>query len=255
MYQTCIFDLYGTLVDIHTEEDRKELWEKLALFYGYYGAFYTGEELRDAYKRLTKEMSEGSVRLRTDSHEAYPELQIEQVFLRLFAERGIDAGMELAVHAGQFFRVLSTDYIRLYEGTKEMLAAVKRAGKKIYLLSNAQRIFTEYEMKALDIFRFFDGIFISSDHGCKKPDIRFFRALLEKYSILADTAVMVGNDGICDMEGAKKAGLATLYIHSNLSPDEENVEADHVQKQMDMREIAEILTKDTADGGGFRIPV
>ena len=28
-YKNYIFDLYGTLVDIHTEEDNQELWEKM----------------------------------------------------------------------------------------------------------------------------------------------------------------------------------------------------------------------------------
>ena len=36
VYDTCIFDLYGTLVDIHTDEEQEELWERLALFYAYY---------------------------------------------------------------------------------------------------------------------------------------------------------------------------------------------------------------------------
>ena len=31
-YDNYVFDLYGTLVDIHTEEDFPKLWEKLALF-------------------------------------------------------------------------------------------------------------------------------------------------------------------------------------------------------------------------------
>ena len=39
-YENYIFDLYGTLVDIHTDEEKTELWEKLAQFYGYYGAVY-----------------------------------------------------------------------------------------------------------------------------------------------------------------------------------------------------------------------
>ena len=39
MYDTCIFDLYGTLVDIRTDENKEELWEKLSLFYAFYGAF------------------------------------------------------------------------------------------------------------------------------------------------------------------------------------------------------------------------
>ena len=75
----------------------------------------------------------------------------------------------------------------------------------MYLLSNAQKIFTEYEMRALDIANYFDGIFISSEHGVKKPDIRFFEKLLETYGICREQAIMIGNDGICDIEGAKEA--------------------------------------------------
>ena len=50
MYETCIFDLYGTLVDIHTDEEKEELWERLALFYAFYGAAYTPGGLRAAYR-------------------------------------------------------------------------------------------------------------------------------------------------------------------------------------------------------------
>ena len=35
-YDNYIFDLYGTLVDIHTDESDTAIWEKLAMFYGYY---------------------------------------------------------------------------------------------------------------------------------------------------------------------------------------------------------------------------
>ena len=33
-YQNYVFDLYGTLVDIHTDEEQQMLWEKMAMFYG-----------------------------------------------------------------------------------------------------------------------------------------------------------------------------------------------------------------------------
>ncbi|MFR2512747.1 MAG: hypothetical protein ACLS9K_13090, partial [Lachnospira eligens] len=42
-YKNYVFDLYGTLVDIHTDEEQELLWEKLALFYGYYDAVYEPE--------------------------------------------------------------------------------------------------------------------------------------------------------------------------------------------------------------------
>ena len=241
MYDTCIFDLYGTLVDIHTEEEKNELWEKMGMFYGYYGAYYQPEELKITFRQLIAQLEAGQRGLREDAHEAHPEIPIEQVFLKLFEEKQITADLTLAVHAGQFFRVMSTEYIRLYDGTEEMLKALKQSGKKLYLLSNAQRIFTEYEMRALHIFHYFDGILISSEHGYKKPDLRFFEKLLDTYGISRSTAIMVGNDGICDIQGAKAAGLSTLYIRSNISPEEELPQADYRLERMDMDQVKQIL--------------
>lgn len=243
MYKYCIFDLYGTLVDIRTDEEQNFVWEKLALFYGYYGAHYKPSEIKAAYKRLTQEAphlgNEGFSR--NINHEAFPEIQIEDVFLSLFKEKSVEADKTLAVHAGQFFRVLSTEYVRLYDGTEEMLRSLKARGKTLILLSNAQRIFTEYEVKALGILELFDKVFISSDYGVKKPDIRFYEIMLDQCQIPVNEGIMVGNDGICDVQGAKAAGLATLYIYSNLSPKEEKPDADFIVDPMDMKAVQRIL--------------
>ena len=74
------------------------------------------------------------------AHEASPEIHIEDVFEKLYEEKDVNPTKELSVHTGQFFRVMSTEYIKLYPGTKEMLKELKKAGKNVYLLSNAQRI-------------------------------------------------------------------------------------------------------------------
>lgn len=241
MYDTCIFDLYGTLVDIRTDENKKELWDRLAMFYAFYGADYTPDELHQAYDCLTEKMSAGKGGIRKDAHETYPEIRIEEVFQELFRKKGADADEVLARHAGQFFRILSMEYLKLYDGTEEMLSALKSSGKKIYLLSNAQKIFTEYEMNALGITPYFDGIFISSEHGCKKPDVRFFEKLIHTYGIDIRRAVMIGNDGVCDIEGAKNAGLATLYVRTEISPKEDIPDADHVLDKMDTKRMTKIL--------------
>ena len=49
-YKNYIFDLYGTLVDINTDEWSAQLWKKMAILYGYYGAAYTFKELGKAYR-------------------------------------------------------------------------------------------------------------------------------------------------------------------------------------------------------------
>lgn len=140
------------------------------------------------------------------------------MFEQLFTDKKVPVDRALAVHAGQFFRVLATEYVRVYEGTKEMLKTLRDAGKKIYLLSNAQRIFTEYEMHVLDIARYFDEILISSDYGTKKPDKRFFDLLTEKYGLDVERSLFIGNDSRTDISGAKGIGMDTFYVCSNISP-------------------------------------
>lgn len=234
-YDTYVFDLYGTLVDIHTEESEKILWEKLALFYGYYDAIYAWDELKAAYEAKVRGKEKALKQtLEEDphyAHEASPEIEITDVFAELYREKGVEADHTLCVHTGQFFRVLSTDYVKVYSGTAEMLAGLKQAGKKVYLLSNAQRIFTEYEMHVLGIAKYFDDIFISSDYQTKKPDKRFYDALIAKHQIDVSKALFVGNDSHTDIAGAKSVNMDTFYVNSNISPkDDMAKDANYVVK-------------------------
>lgn len=236
MYKNILFDLYGTLVDIRTNEEKIEVFEKLSLFYGYYGAIYSPIELQKTYKEITKIEN-------TYSHESYPELQIEYVFLELFERKNIKADLSLAIHAGQFFRALTTEYLKLYDGARELLEKLKKENRNIYLLSNAQRIFTEYEMKYLGIHDYFDKIYISSDYKCKKPDLNFFKEPFNDLNLLKEETIMIGNDHICDIEGAKNYGLDTIYLHSNISPniDPSIVSSNLKLLEMDYEKVYEFL--------------
>lgn len=239
MLDTCLFDLYGTLVDIHTEERMPELWERMVELYAQKGAVYTPRELEEAYFGLVSALETGEGR--RDDHEAHPEIQIERVFRGLYEQKGVPADTALAVSTGREFRRRSTLHIRLYPGAGELLAALKGAGKRVYLLSNAQGIFTRPELSELGIERYFDGIYISSDYGVKKPDRRFFEIALKERHIDPKTAVMVGNDGLCDIAPARALGLRTLYIHSNISPREDPPSCDWALPEMDLQKVREIL--------------
>lgn len=243
-YQHCIFDLYGTLVDIHTDEDNRELWAAMASCYRERGAVYGPEELRGAYRRLVAEAESGGAPLRRDAHEAHPEIQIERVFQRLFQEKGVAAELPQAIQAGRRFRELSTEYIRLYDGARELLTILRQRGCKLWLLSNAQAVFTRWELERLEVSGCFDGIYLSSDYGVKKPSRRFFEILLREQDIDPGTAVMIGNDGVCDIAGARAAGLFTVYLRSNISPVEPVPHASYVLEHMDLKQVQNILTEE-----------
>ena len=69
MYRHCIFDLYGTLVDIRTDERSPGLWEDMAELYRRRGAAWEPEALQKSYFRLIEEL-EGSSAPAGEAHEA-----------------------------------------------------------------------------------------------------------------------------------------------------------------------------------------
>jgi FMN phosphatase YigB (HAD superfamily) len=85
------------------------------------------------------------------------------------------------------------------------------------LLSNAQASFTKWELSKFNLEYLFDGIFLSSYLGIKKPNMAYYNALIEKYSIDTNNAIMIGNDYNNDILPAKELGLKTIYIESNQS--------------------------------------
>jgi len=231
-YTDLIFDLYGTLVDIHTEEN-DTVWEKCAIYFGFYGAHYTGKELKSAFETamLQREAKAGQ------SYECFPDIPFEQVMAQLFRDKGVQENADaLGINAAQLFRICSIEYIRLYPKVLEALAALRAKGCRLWLLSNAQRMFTAYELRHLGLGNQLDGIYISSDYGCRKPDVRFYKALVEEQKLDVTNCLMIGNDRETDIAGAKKIGMDTLYMHTNLTP-------------ADQREADSALSLETAAAG------
>lgn len=216
-YKDLIFDLYGTLVDIHTEESDL-VWEKTAIFFGFYGAHYGTEELKAAFRAAMRRREAQA----GQSYECFPDIPFEQVMAELFRDKGIEEHADaLGVQAAQLFRIASIEYIRLYPQVLEALRLLRQAGCRLWLLSNAQHVFTAYELRYLGLGEHLDGIYISSDYGCRKPDTRFLGALLAERKLNAQTCLMIGNDRQTDIAGAKAMGLDTLYMHTNLTPSDQ----------------------------------
>ncbi len=229
-YETVLFDLYGTLADIHTDEDMSRLWSGFSRYLNVNGADYGSAELKEAYFHLVREkeerlaeklsMDEKHVAARSaDAHEAHPEIELGEVFRALYEDRGVtEVTDELIAQTAVYFRKLSTTHLRLYAGAAGLLRSLRDAGKRVILLSNAQSLFTVPELKVLGIYDLFDRIYISSDHGCKKPDPAFFILPVNEMDLEPASCLMIGNDPVCDVRGALNVGMDAYYIHSALSP-------------------------------------
>lgn len=216
MYKNYVFDLYGTLIDIHTDEEMASLWEKMSIFFASYNAKYKPDELKEKYNKYCKEEKQ---KIQKKYKVTNAEIKVEDIFLRLFNEKSVEVTFQELKCTSKFFRLLSMEYIKLYDGVIELLDTLKSKGKKIILLSNAQRSFTEPELKHLGLYEKFDKIYISSDYHCCKPDIQFYQIMLKDLNLNPKETIMIGNDEITDIKGSFEAGLDSLYIHTNISPE------------------------------------
>ena len=162
------------------------------------------------------DFSEGMIAI---ARQENPDIPFDAVLADLFRAKGVIENADaLGLNAAQVFRIAATEYIRLYDHVLEALNTLRKHGYRLWLLSNAQRAFTAYELRLLGLGPQFDGIYLSSDYQCRKPDVRFFRALLDEQKLDPAKCLMIGNDRETDIAGAMNAGLSTLYMHTNLTP-------------------------------------
>lgn len=237
-FDAYLFDLYGTLVDIHTDEGKASFWRKLAAYCSEKGAQYDAGPLKEAFHAESEELFH-------ESKAAFPEIDLGKVFLELYRKKGIVPDEKTIAETAWFFRRSSTTHLRLYTGASELLVSLRKRGKVI-LLSNAQALFTGPELDLLGIRDLFDAVYLSSDCGCRKPDPAFFAVPFQNDpDLIPERCVMIGNDASCDIDGAKRAGMHAFYIRSALSPRGEKAgSADWSLDGMDLGRVRRMLTAD-----------
>lgn len=222
-----LFDLYGTLADIKTDEEMQSLWFGFAWLLGESDV----KKVRDEYLELCKKHSDAR------AHK-FVEFDLLRVFEEMVESRGADK--EKAKALAREFRLLSRQKLRPFPHVAEILKGLKERGAGVYLVSNAQACFTRDELDELGIAHLFDGILISSDAGVKKPDTEIFSIAFDKFSLDKNECFYVGNDLHDDVLGASSAGLKTVYIETEQSgryPDLSIVPHYEVKTHEEMRNL------------------
>ena len=239
MYKNFIFDLYGTLIDIRTDEQSNAVWEKYAAWLKTEGISYRGKKLKKIYEQGCEEQFRN---MKSQGIYEYPEPDVLPVFAGICRRKNRKYTDGQVYRAAERFRILSTGFMELYPNTINVLEELRKAGRKIYLLSNAQRVFTWQELVKTGLIYYFDDIFISSDMGCKKPDKAFFDKLIDKHALNVSESVMIGNDSTSDIAGATAVGMDAVYISTAISPENDPVpDCRYVFEDGDIGHVLELL--------------
>ena len=205
---TVLFDIYGTLINIRTSEDKDEVFDSISSFLAYRRVFLQRKELKELY---FAELNQQFAR----SRERYPEVDVNLAFERVLRGHGRTSDRYLALITTQLYRSLTRERLSLFADTFWTLTEFRKR-YRLGIVTDAQRAFCKPELRALRIEEFFDTVVISSDYGFRKPDPRLFHIALAAMNSQASEAAYIGNSYETDLLGAKAAGLATAgLIHQS----------------------------------------
>ncbi len=103
--------------------------------------------------------------------------------------------------------------VRCFAGAREGLEALRSAGWTIGIATNGAGDIQRAKLAATGLALLFDGICVSGDVGARKPERRLFEAAAaECGASLSAGGWMVGDNPETDMDGARAAGLRTLWV-------------------------------------------
>ena len=136
MYKNYIFDLYGTLIDINTDEWSAKLWKSLQILYAYHGAEYTPQEIKREYGRLV-DKEKASVRRRHPEFTVI-DVKIEKVFRALFTQKGVKVPKSRIDFIAEAFRCYSTKYIKLYDNIPALERPARVYGERAEYVRSGQ---------------------------------------------------------------------------------------------------------------------
>jgi putative hydrolase of the HAD superfamily len=206
-----LFEPYGTLIDVETDERDWYAYLNLSRFLEYRGVRLTADELRWLWFE--------QLALRTRQEDgAYPEADARAIWRDLLTQNSDPCRQTLNLDEGSFLsdivtlhRALTRRTLRLMEGARTLLDELK-GRVRLGVVSDAQPDYLLPELQLAGIAKYFDTCHASGAHGYRKPDARLIQAALDDLDVEAERTLFIGGDTGRDVAGATAAGMRSLLV-------------------------------------------
>ena len=131
---------------------------------------------------------------------------------RLLGEDAVDAA-EAVQREHTLLYSHMTDRLRVITGARELLEELSRRGHVVVLATSAPQDELENLLDVLHVDDAIDVVTSGEDVDAAKPDPGLIQIALERASVPARRAVMVG-DSVWDIEAAARAGVTSIGVRT-----------------------------------------
>lgn len=224
-----IFDINGTLTDIHTNEGHDEIYRVLSNLLSYQGIVLEPHVMKELYFQIMKEQ-------RAAHDGRHPEFDAIGIFHTILTQYATDftRGLppqkleQLPRLLAETYRAASRFRLQPYPGVVDTIRQLHQH-YHLAIVSDGQAAYAVPELNAVGLAGYFDPIIISGDIGVRKPHERLFTNALTAMKMSPSEVLFVGNDMYRDVYGAKRVGMTTVFCKSNQGlAEKEGVKPDYM---------------------------
>ena len=123
--------------------------------------------------------------------------------------------LELAKKLGEDFLYRTTMQTNLVDGAIETIEYLKAKGYTLSIISNGFVEVQYTKLRRSGLFPYFANVFLSEEVGYQKPDIRFFKTVLNKLNTHSSECLVIGDNIETDIQGAQNANIRALFYKNN----------------------------------------
>ena len=200
-----LFDFYGTLASIKTDEQDIQPWLIVASYLWYQGAKINANELQNMYFNCVKERLDRSL-------ESYPDVDVMHIFTDILARLEVEYSEDLVRTIAQLFRSLTIREFRLFSETLQVLHVLAKQFR-LGLVSDSQEAYIIPELRLVNLDSLFETVVISLRYGYRKLDPRLFQQALKEMGLTTTNDILyVGDNWERDIVGASNAGIQSVWI-------------------------------------------
>jgi putative hydrolase of the HAD superfamily len=224
-----IFDINGTLTDIHTNEWHDDVYRVISNLLSYQGIALGPKTVKESFFQIMADQ-------RAASGERHPEFDAVGIFREIITRHSTDFTRRLPPEKleqlprllAETHRAASRYRLQLYPGVEHTIKQLL-PNYHLAIITDGQTAYAIPELNAVGLFGYFDPVIVSGDFGYRKPDKRLFARALTAMQMEPSEVVFVGNDMYNDVLGAEALGIKTVFFQSNQGQQEERgVEPDYI---------------------------